>query len=1039
MQDASFPTQFQAGGDFFNQGSTELGMWANQNSTAKQVAGWANFSTSGFAASGGSSRSLQIGDVFTITVAATRAFGQIGFSLNAGGTQGGSYANNISGSRMYISTDNYAAWSVKGLSGGGTASLTSVPLQDTFKDYRFTVRITSLTTADATLTVDGTDYRAYNLSLSGSAGANISALSLYGSDMWDGNSNENAFWKPTSSVQDTGRVELGYFLASSTTFTPGQVTDGLDANSATTAQVNNVFVGGDASSQVNLNQANTYTGTTTINANAMAEAQNANALGSTAAGTTVSSGGALKLFSASSISFASEALTLNGTGVSGANGALRNVGGTNTWNGAITLGSNTRINADTVGSSGSLTISGNIAGGANVLFLGAQGGSGGNTGGNISISGGLSGAGSTQNSTTTSIYKDGAGVLTLSGDNTYSGDTRITAGQLTVDVGGDLGNGETDVFISSGAQLNLNTSVTVDSVSQAGDGDGGTINLGPGATLTLDGANKGSLSQNSISGAGNLSMGASGTTALTLYGTQSYTGSTAVTGGKISTGVSLATSQVNVSGGTFEASAADILSGTAAVSISGTGTFALGGNDTVGSFNITGGELTTTNGATLTAATYILQGGTVGANLGAGNASASTGTTALNGTLGGNLTVNGGTVNLGSANRLADNRFVTVSSSGTLGLGANNDTISSFTLSDTGTLGGSGTLTAATYSLQGGTVTAGLGAGAITVTTGTTTLGSAGRLNAASTLAVNSGQLNLGGAETVAGLSGSGGTVNLGAHTLTAAIASGTNTYAGAITGTGGLTKTGIGRLSLSGSSSYNGATAVSAGDLNLSGGSISNSAVTVASGASLSGYGSVGTIGGAGAINPGNSPGILTTPQVNPSAGTDFNFEMTGTAPTYNNAASSVNDVIRITGVTPFSQALAAGNGINIYFSGAALFTGSTAVQYQGGFFTDQSASFASSITNATYNYYFADEAGSTIYNGASYYTKGQYETAVLSSNLMTIIVTTVAQTANFGGDDISGQVMQVQVIPEPSTYALLALSAAAFGAYRWRRRRRG
>jgi autotransporter-associated beta strand protein len=256
------------------------------------------------------------------------------------------------------------------------------------------------------------------------------------------------------------------------------------------------------------------------------------------------------------------------------------------------------------------------------------------------------------------------------------------------------------------------------------------------------------------------------------------------------------------------------------------------------------------------------------------------------------------------------------------------------------------------------------------------------------------------------------------------------------MSGSGSLTKTGIGRLSLSGSSSYNGATAVSAGDLNLSGGSIANSAVTVASGASLSGYGSVGTIGGAGAINPGNSPGILTTPQVDPSGGTDFNLEMTGTAPTYNNASNSVNDVIQITGATPFSQALAAGNGVFIYFSGAALFTGSTAVQYKGGFFTDQSASFASAITNATYNYYFANSNGPTTYNGASYYNKAQYESLVLGTN-MSITVTTVAQTASFGSGNINGQVMKVQVIPEPSTYALLVLAVAGWGAHAWRRRK--
>ena len=262
-------------------------------------------------------------------------------------------------------------------------------------------------------------------------------------------------------------------------------------------------------------------------------------------------------------------------------------------------------------------------------------------------------------------------------------------------------------------------------------------------------------------------------------------------------------------------------------------------------------------------------------------------------------------------------------------------------------------------------------------------------------------------------------------------------TYSGAMSGSGSLTKTGIGRLSLSGSSSYNGATAVSAGELNLSGGSIANSAVTVASGASLSGYGSVGTIGGAGAINPGNSPGILTTPQVDPSGGTDFNLEMTGTAPTYNNAASSVNDVIRITGGTPFSQALAAGNGINIYFSGAALFTGSTAVQYQGGFFTDQSASFASSISGATYNYYFANSNGPTTYNGASYYSKAQYESLVLGTNML-ITVSTVAQTANFGSGNVNGQVMQIDVIPEPSTYALLVLAVIGLGVQCWRRRRK-
>ena len=391
----------------------------------------------------------------------------------------------------------------------------------------------------------------------------------------------------------------------------------------------------------------------------------------------------------------------------------------------------------------------------------------------------------------------------------------------------------------------------------------------------------------------------------------------------------------------------------------------------------------------------------------------------------GSLTIgDGGLVAVRSELRRGANGTIILNAGGTLqiGTGTNTGTL----LGGTGSLANNGTLVfnrsnASTYT---GVLS---GSGAVTK--------------------LGAGQLTLGGANSYTGgtvvSAGSlvGTTTSLqGAITNNAAVTfdqSTNGTYSGAMSGSGSLSKTGISRLSLSGSSSYNGATAVSAGDLNLSGGSIASSAVTVASGASLSGYGSVGTIGGAGAINPGNSPGILTTPQVNPSGETDFNLEMTGTAPTYNNASNSVNDVIRITGLTPFSAPLAAGNGINIYFSGDALFTGSPKT-ITGGFFTDQSASFAGFITNAMYNYYFANAIGTNSYNGANYYSKAQYETAVLSSNLMTITITTVARASDFGSGNVNGQVMQIDVIPEPSTYALLVLAVIGLGAQCWRRGRK-
>ena len=85
-------------------------------------------------------------------------------------------------------------------------------------------------------------------------------------------------------------------------------------------------------------------------------------------------------------------------------------------------------------------------------------------------------------------------------------------------------------------------------------------------------------------------------------------------------------------------------------------------------------------------------------------------------------------------------------------------------------------------------------------------------------------------------------------------------TFAGVISGLGGIAKNGAGTLILTGNSTYSGATAVNGGMLSVNG-SIGNSAVTVNGGATLGGNGTVGTtlVGNGGAIAPGNSVGTLT------------------------------------------------------------------------------------------------------------------------------------------------------------------------------------
>ena len=112
--------------------------------------------------------------------------------------------------------------------------------------------------------------------------------------------------------------------------------------------------------------------------------------------------------------------------------------------------------------------------------------------------------------------------------------------------------------------------------------------------------------------------------------------------------------------------------------------------------------------------------------------------------------------------------------------------------------------------------------------------------------------------QTIGSLAGAGN-VTLGTATLTTGNDNTSTTFSGAISGTGGLTKSGAGTLLLTGISSYTGATTVNAGTLSVNG-SIANSAVTVNAGGMIGGIGTIGntTING-GTLSPGNSIGTLT------------------------------------------------------------------------------------------------------------------------------------------------------------------------------------
>ncbi|MGA1129035.1 MAG: beta strand repeat-containing protein [Chthoniobacterales bacterium] len=545
----------------YNNGATELANYANSGSFGN-TPGAAAFRT--FTINGNdetaTARPLQVGDTFTIT-------SYVGSNPSGGGYIGISFRDSTTYSSFFDSTDGSTEarfqiddsgnWKV--YHNGGTTTSGSAA----GADATFTIKITSETTFDAT--VGGTTY--YNLFLAAGGGL-IDSFSIY----TFGDSNSDSFWK-SASLNNTGSVELGYALASGS-FNPGLVTDGLSSTSASTASVNNVNIGGDAGSFVIFDQNNTYTGSTTVNANAALELQTANDAANTS-GITVSNNGALKLYHATGQAFAAVNLTLNGTGVSGANGSLRSTGGANEWQGNITLASNSRIQTDTTGGAGSLEVSGTVSGGNNVLFVGAAGAA-------VTISGGISGAGNTQDGTTTSLFKDGTSDVTLTAANTYTGDTRVREGNLIVSGSGNLGSGS-DVFLYGGASLTVNASTAVASVQEWETGNAGTVSVGSGAILTVNGADKGTLQQSTISGSGGLTLAASGNTVLRLYGNNTYSGATSVSGGTLQlagtagSGGLTGTSAVSLSGGVLLLSSSDVVNDSATVSLSG-GTIQRGGN-----------------------------------------------------------------------------------------------------------------------------------------------------------------------------------------------------------------------------------------------------------------------------------------------------------------------------------------------------------------------------------------------------------------------------------------------------------------------------
>lgn len=242
-----------------------------------------------------------------------------------------------------------------------------------------------------------------------------------------------------------------------------------------------------------------YVGQTFIDAGVV-NIRHGGALGTGGHTTTVGDGAALEMQGDIAVG---QGLAISGAGVAGS-GALRSLGGTNTWNGNVSLSSAT-IGVD----SGTLTINGQMTG-------------------------------------TGTFAKTGSGTLVLTGDNTYAGQTSVSAGTLNIRHNNALGTGGHTTTVGDGAALEMQGDIAVGqglSLSGLGLADAGALRSRSGdnvwngdislnSTSTRIAVDSGTLTVNGqISGSGTFQKTGAGTLVVTAANT--YTGQTQIRAGTL--------------------------------------------------------------------------------------------------------------------------------------------------------------------------------------------------------------------------------------------------------------------------------------------------------------------------------------------------------------------------------------------------------------------------------------------------------------------------------------------------------------------------
>ena len=480
---------------------------------------------------------------------------------------------------------------------------------------------------------------------------------------------------------------------------------------------------------------------------------------------------------------------------------------------------------------------------------------------------------------------NGSATLTLSGNNSYSGSTQINSGILSVSSDSNLGAIGTPVQINNGGTLQTTASIVMSSSRSFIISGSATIDVESSIFETLrinrgitETGSKGTLIK---TGPGQLIIAPSSSSF-----PNTYSAGTIIQAGTLT----LFTNGALVSGSSLFVGASSTFD---IVNLGATQTIGDLSGDVGSTINLGPNRLifgtatpSTTFAGSITGTGSIVKQGSGSVTL-SGSSSYNGGTTLADGTLVitqpsslgvfGNLSVTGNAT-LQLANPMTLGTIIVITAGKTFSLYNDVNATLSGSISQTAasasmTKLGSGILTlTGTSSYTGGT----------TISGGTLSLQASGQLATTGAVNVLSGatfDISSGtpASQTIGALTG-GGSVTIGAKTLIFGNgASGSFTFAGGISGSGSIQKTGIGTAIFSGTSTntYGGTTTISSGTLSLQGQNFTlpaSSIVSISGGAFLdiasspTAMQTIGQLTGSGTVTLGSKQLIFGTNSVSPS-----------------------------------------------------------------------------------------------------------------------------------------------------------------------------